>query len=547
LRQVSFNDLAGVAADVCIVGAGPVGLAAARRLSGRGLTVLVLEAGDPSGSRSVAPPADCIIGNHHAPLAQATATGFGGTSRFWGGRCLPLDPIDLEARWGDQAAWPIGYNDVALHFAAAADFLGCGPARFEDHGDGAAATADGLRTTSLERWSDEPWITAHLRRSALPDRVVLSPASTVTHATLDPSGRRIGSLNVRRGDASVAVSAPIFIFAAGGIETTRLLLATQARRPDLFGGPEGPLGRYYMGHLSGSIADIVFASPATSRSFAYRAEPDSMVRRRITFDPQVLREAALPNIGFYPDNPRLADATHGRGILSALYLLLATPGVGRRLLPEAILGMQLRDASSLGAHLKNLAFDAPNTAAAMARLAWQKVMRGRRKPSLFLLSREGRHPLHYHAEQLPSAESCISLLSLPGPDRLATLRIDLRFDDTDAAGVARAHEVLDAGLRQSGLGRLAFKDPVAARRQAILGQARDGYHQIGLARMGAHAGDGVVDADCRAFDLDNLYLAGTAVFRTGGQANPTFFATALAMRLADHLADRLSFSRSTAA
>jgi choline dehydrogenase-like flavoprotein len=546
LRQVSFADLAAVAADVCVVGAGPVGLAVARRLSSRGLTVLVLEAGDQSGIRSVEPPADSIIGRHHAVLSQATASGFGGTSRFWGGRCLPLDPIDLEGRWGGQGPWPINYDDVSAHFEAAADFLGCGPARFKDPDHGPAAAA-GLLTSGLERWCDEPRITAHLRRSALSDRVVLSPASTVTNATLDPSGRRIASLNVRRGDASAAVSAPTFIFAAGGIETTRLLLATQARRPDLFGGPNGPLGRYYMGHMSGSIAAIVFASPATSRLFAYRAEADSMVRRRITFDPQVLRGAGLPNIGFYPDNPRLADAAHGRGVLSALYLLLSTPGVGRRLLPEAILGMQLRDASSRAAHVKNVGLDAPNAAAAMAQLAWQKVMRGRRKPSLFLLSREGRHPLHYHAEQTPSAASRISLLDAPAPDGLAALRIDLRFDEVDAAGVARAHEVLDAGLQQSGMGRLAFSGPAAARPQAILDQAHDGYHQIGLARMGADPADGVVDGDCRAFSLDNLYLAGSAVFRTGGQANPTFFATALALRLADHLADRLGSLRSAAA
>lgn len=546
MRQVSFTDLAGVAADVCIVGAGPIGLAAARRLSGRGLTVLVLEGGDPRGGRSVAPPADRILGHHHAPLSQAAAAGFGGTSRFWGGRCLPLDPIDLEGRRGGQGPWPIGYDDVAAHFAAAADFLGCGPARFEDPGDG--ETADGgLRTTGLERWCDEPRITAHLRRSALPDRVVLSPESTVTHATLDPSDRRIASLNVRRGDASAAVSAPTFIFAAGGIETSRLLLATQARRPGLFGGPNGPLGRYYMGHLSGSIATILFASPATSKLFAYRAEAHSMVRRRITFDPQVLRETALPNIGFYPDNPRLADAAHGRGVLSALYLLLSTPGAGRRLLPEAILGMQLRDASTRGAHLRNLALDAPSAVAAMAQLAWQKVMRGRRKPSLFLLSREGRHPLHYHAEQAPSAASRVTLLDAPGADGLAALRIDLRFDDVDAAAVARAHEVLDAGLQRTGMGRLAFNGPATARRQAILDQAHDGYHQIGLARMGVDPADAVVDGDCRVFGLDNLYLAGTAVFRTGGQANPTFFATALAFRLADHLADRLGASRSAAA
>jgi choline dehydrogenase-like flavoprotein len=546
LRQVSFAELASVKPDVCIVGAGPVGLAAARRLSDHGLTVLLLEAGDATGVRSVARPDDRILGSHHAPLSVATASGFGGTSRLWGGRCLPLDPIDFESRWPGQGPWPVEYDEIAAHFDAAASFLGCGPARFEDP-DAAGPSAPGLKTSGLERWCDEPHIVARLRRSALPDTVVLCPASTVTHATLDASGRQVASLNVVCGEVSATVSAPVFLLAAGGIETTRLLLATQARQPGLFGGPDGPLGRYYMGHISGSIADIVFASSEMPKHFSYYAEADSMVRRRISFDSRLLEQEALPNVGFYPDNPRLADAAHGRGALSALYLLLSTPALGRRLLPEAILRMQLRDPSSRRAHLKNLALDAPHTVATMVQLSWQKFVLGRRKPSLFLLSSEGRYPLHYHAEQLPNDASRITLLGAPRGNSVAAVCIDFRVSDDDAAGVERAHEILDANLQSASLGRLEFKMPASERRRAILDQAHDGYHQIGPARMGSDPKDSVVDRDCRTFGVENLYVAGAAVFPSSGQANPTFFATALAFRLADHLADGLRTSRKAAA
>jgi choline dehydrogenase-like flavoprotein len=46
---------------------------------------------------------------------------------------------------------------------------------------------------------------------------------------------------------------------------------------------------------------------------------------------------------------------------------------------------------------------------------------------------------------------------------------------------------------------------------------------------------GVVDANCRVFGLENLYLAGSSVFPSGGYANPTLTIIALAARLADHL------------
>ena len=47
---------------------------------------------------------------------------------------------------------------------------------------------------------------------------------------------------------------------------------------------------------------------------------------------------------------------------------------------------------------------------------------------------------------------------------------------------------------------------------------------------------GVVDADCRVHGTPNLFVAGSAVFPTGGQANPTLLICALSARLAAHIA-----------
>ena len=51
---------------------------------------------------------------------------------------------------------------------------------------------------------------------------------------------------------------------------------------------------------------------------------------------------------------------------------------------------------------------------------------------------------------------------------------------------------------------------------------------------------GVVDSNCKVFDIDNLYLTGSSVFPTGGWANPTLTILALAYRLADHLDAQLA-------
>ena len=58
---------------------------------------------------------------------------------------------------------------------------------------------------------------------------------------------------------------------------------------------------------------------------------------------------------------------------------------------------------------------------------------------------------------------------------------------------------------------------------------------MGTARMSDDPEQGVVDADCRMHQVDNLYVCGSAVFATSGMANPTLTIVALAHRLADHL------------
>jgi choline dehydrogenase-like flavoprotein len=40
--------------------------------------------------------------------------------------------------------------------------------------------------------------------------------------------------------------------------------------------------------------------------------------------------------------------------------------------------------------------------------------------------------------------------------------------------------------------------------------------------------------------VENLYLAGSSIFPTGGHANPTLTIVALALRLGDHLAEAYS-------
>jgi choline dehydrogenase-like flavoprotein len=61
------------------------------------------------------------------------------------------------------------------------------------------------------------------------------------------------------------------------------------------------------------------------------------------------------------------------------------------------------------------------------------------------------------------------------------------------------------------------------------------WHHCGTTRMHRDPKQGVVDADCKVHGMDNLYVAGSSVFPTGGNGNPTLTIIALALRLAEHV------------
>src|SRR5471030_31161 len=64
-------------------------------------------------------------------------------------------------------------------------------------------------------------------------------------------------------------------------------------------------------------------------------------------------------------------------------------------------------------------------------------------------------------------------------------------------------------------------------------------HQCGTARFGKDPAASVLDPWCKAHELDNLYVVDTAFFVTAGAVNPTLTTVANAMRVGDHLIERL--------
>ena len=64
-------------------------------------------------------------------------------------------------------------------------------------------------------------------------------------------------------------------------------------------------------------------------------------------------------------------------------------------------------------------------------------------------------------------------------------------------------------------------------------------HQAGTVRFGNDPATSVLDENCRAHEVDNLYVVDTSFFPSIGAVNPALTAMANAIRVGEHLLERL--------
>jgi len=527
--------------DLCIVGSGPVGMAMALEFDRLGRDVLVLESGGAEVDPGRADDSRAVMVNAqtHAPMEIATCRALGGTSWTWGGRSVPFDDIDLADRpWVPHSKWPIRHQELRPWYARASEYLLCGSDRFRRAPAHMNGRHPDLSLEALERWATESRI-ALIHRAAIEAsrHITLCVNSTVVDLEFDSEARQVEGLVVAGPDGRSVVRARQIILAMGGVETTRLLLAVQRRLPGLFGGWEGPLGRFYMGHISGKIADIVFAWPEFAADFDFEKDATGcFTRRRLMLSDEAQREHRLLNLAFWPDNPPFYDYRHRSGVLSGVFLALSFPPTGRRILPEGIrlahIGTKPRH---YGAHLWNAVAGAPAGARDVARILRDRFLSKPRKPGFLVRNAAGKYALHYHGEQEPNPESRITLAEETDRFGIPRAAIDLRFTENDVRSVVESHRVLDAALRAGDIGRLEYRYPEEEVEAMVRAQAADGYHQAGTIRMGTDPRRSVVDADLRVHGMENLYVASSSVFPTTGQANSTYPAVALGLRLVHRL------------
>lgn len=294
---------------------------------------------------------------------------------------------------------------------------------------------------------------------------------------LEGDGRRVSRVKLWSGGREAgALEADYFVTATGGIENSRLLLWSNERSNGGVVPHAAALGRYWMEHPHFTGGDALLAGSP--------------------FELDETGEAF-----FAPT----AEAIAAWGTLNFGIRLISMPYQGAKRL------------------VANLACTAPSTAEWLAEAMNQRLRCAAQ--------------IHVQWEQAPVAFNRIEL-SKSERDQAGVPRVELHWRKTELERktLEESLRMFGATLASENLGRLRIADWVIAGEDYPVDHELAGHHHMGGTRMSDDPATGVVDRNCRVHGMENLFVGGSSVFTTSGQANPTTTIVALALRLGDHLA-----------
>jgi choline dehydrogenase-like flavoprotein len=520
--------------DICIVGAGVAGILLATELAHTYHDICLVESGAWTPDDETQSLYD--LDNVGYPIRanfQSRLRQFGGSCNIWAGRAMVYHEIDMQARpWMSDIGWPIAFDELDRYYARAARYLNLpsydqfsldywtpklsefettflqsenfkpnivmfakSPARF------------GYKTQYYKRIRDAETITAYIRSNA----VNLRLSDHLSHVTqLD-----IACLN----GVHYQIKAKTIVLACGGLENTRILMASDQQIPGGIGNQHGLLGRYYMDHPRAVFGRVNLTKKINLEHALGIPVTGGKMQLGIGLSDKLQeREGLLNNYLSLEPNYSIAVVDAYHALVKLMKRLLRKGYSGKRFdfkneeiadVPEMI---YLLTPKELLPHFMYYSY--------------YKYSRFIKK----FISNLDHLSIVSYSDQEVTPESRVYL----GPDKdqlgMPKLVLDWKVGDRSLQSSLRLLQLLDEHFKKYDAG---YVEEDLSQLTAL--PYTDASHHLGTTRMSPHPTTGVVDLQGKVHGIDNLYIAGSSIFPTAGHANPTFTIAAMALRLVDHL------------
>jgi choline dehydrogenase-like flavoprotein len=532
-------------ADVCIVGAGPAGLATACALIDSGRSVVLLEAGADRADTTTLPRLELDHEDPypHGDIGTSRAAMVGGSAGLWafqmiaagdsaarshgGCRYLPLQPLDFTARPAiGTPGWPLCAADLDPWYEAAHQLSGIGPYRYDaefwsdERARPLPLEGTGVVSSMFQFGPATAWTVDARARLEAAANVTVRTGARVQWLECSPHGHRVTGVRVADAEGGELVAARSVVLAAGGLETVRLLLDTGRHGDQVPGDQAGLVGSGFMEHplVRGGLLITDRHDEVIRRLSLYmtRRVRDTYVSGKLTLDDDLVSAEGLlacsallvPRDGSYgssggqalarlrsPSGRRDPWAVKAR---NGLRLLLGAPSVVR-----AVLGARRQPT--------------------IDRADWSEIDSGSRYTVFELL---------HQTEQGPDDRNRLTLADERDELDRSTLRLSWHWTVEEQERIGRSRDLFARAFDQGGIGEVVNRDWDDGRPRLLGGT----HHHLGTTRMSTDPAQGVVDPQCRVHGMENLFVASGSVFPSAGFVNPTLTVVALALRLGAQLA-----------